>query len=95
MKSQLDWQNVQMLERSYRQPEQSGNTWKTAWRNLWQTMIARLAVSQDPHVWQSLDEQGQGSWNAYDPKTGQSVQQVSATELRVWLEHRYNQVSWS
>lgn len=89
MKSQLTWQNAQILERSDRQPTQTQQGWKSQFNHLWQSIVARLAFTQEPHVWQVQNGQGEQRWNAYDPKTGRSVSNQSADELRVWLEKRY------
>lgn len=90
MKSQLTWQDAQTLERSLRQPTRTGSNWKAQFNNLRQSVIARLALSDEPRAWQAQNEQGEMRWNAYDPKTGRSVSNKSADELRVWLEERYS-----
>jgi hypothetical protein len=94
MKS-LNWHNVQTLERVFHQPTQPGRTWKTEVNDLWQTAIAHLAVSDEPHVWKSQDERGYTVWNAYDPKTGRSVNKLSESDVRVWLEERHYQPFWN
>ncbi|EDX87011.1 hypothetical protein S7335_4718 [Synechococcus sp. PCC 7335] len=42
-----------------------------------------------PRVWVTRDAAGQTLWNAYDSASGRTIHQVSETELRVWLESRY------
>lgn len=83
--------HVQRLERILHQPAQNGRNLKARFNNLWQTAIAHLAISSEPHVWQTQDATGQMVWNSYDPNTGRSIHRVSAAELRVWLEERHYQ----
>jgi hypothetical protein len=61
--------------------------------SLWQAMLAHLKVSSEPQVWQSRNATGETVWNAYNPTTGQSIDQVSEQEVRVWLEERHYQYS--
>jgi hypothetical protein len=96
MKSQLTWHDVQSLENCFYQPTQTKRTRRTQLNNLlnnlWQTIVARLAVSDEPRVWKSQDDQGCILWNAYDPRTGRSVNKMTTAELQVWLEERHYQM---
>ncbi|PSB43217.1 hypothetical protein [Chamaesiphon polymorphus] len=55
---------------------------------LWQTLVAHVAGTGEPRVWQTRTEHDR-QWNAYDPSTQQTLRQVSSQELRVWLETRH------
>ena len=48
-----------------------------------------LAGSQEPHIWQHRDANGQLWWHAYDPVSDRQVCCDSEAELRIWLESRY------
>jgi hypothetical protein len=93
MKSQLSWKEYRALEFSTEQPAKTPARLglKAKLNHLWQRVIAYLNPSTEPHVWQTEDSTGQVVWNAYDPVTRQSVEQVSASEMRVWLEERHYQ----
>lgn len=91
MKSHLSWQNAQTLERIFHQSPARQRSLKTPLNKVWQRAIAYFAASNEPHVWQTQDVDGKPVWNAYDPATHRSIDQVSAAELRIWLEERYYQ----
>jgi len=40
-------------------------------------------------VWQTVDNQGDRWWCAYNPQTGDSVYADSETELRLWIKQNY------
>lgn len=90
MKSQLAWYTIQNLERSFHQSAH-GDRRNNRWNGFWHWAIARLALSSEPHVWQSQNGKDSSLWSAYDPKTGRSVHNLPASELRVWLEERHYQ----
>ncbi|MEM8505300.1 MAG: hypothetical protein AAF716_19370 [Cyanobacteria bacterium P01_D01_bin.1] len=52
-------------------------------------VLSLLSVSSDPHVWATCNAAGKTVWNAEDPISGKVILGVSETELRVWLEERY------
>lgn len=89
MKSYLTWNQAQRLERLFHQSPRTGRTWKTRFNDLWQTVIAHVTISEEPHVWHSRNEQGHMVWNGYDPRTQRSLHNASASEMRVWLEDRH------
>lgn len=92
MKSQMNWQEYRNLEFSNLTAKKTPHRGlKTKLNDLWQSMIAYLNTSSEPHVWQSKDSAGRVVWNAYDPINRSSVEQVSAHEMRVWLEERHYQ----
>lgn len=93
MKSQLSWQDYQNLEfPSHLTPKNRPHrSLKTQLNDLWQSIIASLSTSSEPHVWLTKDGAGHTVWNAYDPVTQRSIEQVSANELRAWLEDRHYQ----
>ncbi|MGL5081429.1 MAG: hypothetical protein ACRC8A_08070 [Microcoleaceae cyanobacterium] len=49
---------------------------------MWLTATNRL------RVWPSTDSNGMPLWNAYDPITGDSISDLSESEMRAWLEQR-------
>jgi hypothetical protein len=93
MKSQLSWKEDRALEFSTKQPAKTTPRLglKAKLNHLWQRMIAYLNTSTEPHVWRTEDSSGQTVWNAYDPVTHRSIEQVSAHEMRIWLEERHYQ----
>jgi hypothetical protein len=93
MKSQLNW-NHQTLQSLTAQPTQKRSL-LTKLSDFWQKIFADLSASAEPHVWQTQDSTGKTGWNAYDPMTKRSIEQVSAPELRAWLEERHYQRGWA
>ncbi len=89
MKSQLNWNDATdsriTTSQSFRKPQLS-----TKLSALWQGIATYLNSSSEPRVWQT-HEAGEMAWSAYDPITRTSIEQVSAQELRVWLEERHYQ----
>ena len=51
---------------------------------------ARMAGSTEPQIWQSCDRAGSSFWQVYDPVADQTSVFQSETEVRVWLDQRYN-----
>lgn len=89
MKSSISWQEYQQLE-LIAQPATRWQRLKARLRQQWLGAIARLESSSEPNVWRTHDEVGAITWNAYDPVTGKAIYQVSASEVRAWLEERYH-----
>ncbi|WP_416666018.1 hypothetical protein [Egbenema bharatensis] len=87
MKPSITWQEYQKLELI---PVQSRPI-QVKLNDLWQSIKARLEPSAEPHVWQTQDEIGQPAWSAYDPKSGQTLRQVSEAVMRSWLESLHSQ----
>jgi hypothetical protein len=50
---------------------------------------ARMVGSEEPQIWQS-DRAGSSVWHVYDPVTNQTSVFPSESEVRVWLDQRYN-----
>lgn len=83
------WRGHQQLEStSQRLPKKNKQVGAKA---IWQTLLAYLTTSSEPHVWKTQDATGHTQWNAYDPVTRQSAYLASAEEMRVWLEERHYQ----
>jgi hypothetical protein len=57
---------------------------------IFQSFIQSLTTGEQPRVWQ-VQQQGTKAWNAYDPVSQCRVEGLSESEMRAWLEHRYNQ----
>jgi hypothetical protein len=91
MKSYTNWQEQQKLERIFRQSPQKSRSFVSQLNDFWQRAIAFLEVSSEPRVWQTRNTVGETVWSAYAPSTGRSIEQVSASELRIWLEERHYQ----
>lgn len=71
--------------------EASSSPLAQALYRIWQGLLSRLDVSDEPRVWPTQERSGEPAWNAYDPITGQSVYLVSEAELRTWLEELHYQ----
>jgi hypothetical protein len=56
---------------------------------IFQQVIQTLIASDQPRVWQ-IQHHGTSYWNAYDPVSQCRVEGLSDSEMRAWLEHRYN-----
>ncbi|MGG6296045.1 hypothetical protein ACQ4M4_16780 [Leptolyngbya sp. AN02str] len=54
-----------------------------------QTMVTRLAGTQEPQISQKRDRNGGVSWVVYDPLTSETLYFSSEAEVRMWLEQRY------
>ena len=52
--------------------------------------VARLTAGSEPKVWSSINALGQVEWNIYDPFSDRSVSGLTETQVRSWLEERYN-----
>lgn len=86
MKAQLDWQAYRNLEFGTQQnAPKTTQTARTGLREIWQMLLAHLAATSEPKVWQTQDETGKTVWSVYDPRTGRSIHQVSSDRAREWL----------
>jgi nitrite reductase/ring-hydroxylating ferredoxin subunit len=56
---------------------------------LWQEARSRLIRSTELQVWQSQDANCEAHWSAYDPETGATVQDLTESEMRIWIERRH------
>jgi hypothetical protein len=90
MKSPITWNTD--LSRSTANVPQPRNTrsFHSEVYGLWQTIVAHAVGTFEPRVWQTQDENGRSQWNAYDPRSQQTLRQVSSQDLRIWLEHRHD-----
>ncbi|MBD1997644.1 hypothetical protein H6G00_13570 [Leptolyngbya sp. FACHB-541] len=86
-----EYQNVELV--SHQSPNGKRPKFGAKLSSLWRTMLAHLKVSSEPQVWQTRNTAGEIVWNAYNPATGQSLDQVSEQEVRAWLEERHYQYS--
>lgn len=90
MKSSISWKEYQELELiASNQPQTKWQRLQARFHQMWLQAIARLESSSEPNVWRTHDEVGAITWNAYDPITGKAIYQVSASEVRAWLEERH------
>lgn len=58
---------------------------------LWDDFLTLIRGDVDLRVWQTVDQQGDRWWCAYNPQTGQSVYADSETEMRLWIEQNYSE----
>ena len=93
MKPSMNWQNYQSVELVSSQPPRKTQRLGEKLNSLWQALLAHFKASSEPHVWQSRNALGEVVWNAHNPMTGQSIDQVSEQEVRAWLEERHYQYS--
>ncbi|WP_448603020.1 hypothetical protein [Thermoleptolyngbya sp.] len=67
---------------------------KSRWKQLWDGLLSHLLSYAgdpgEPRVWFERNRTGESWWCAYDPLTGDRVRCHTGTELRAWLESRYN-----
>ncbi|MEM8502979.1 MAG: hypothetical protein AAF716_07480 [Cyanobacteria bacterium P01_D01_bin.1] len=57
--------------------------------NLLRMLLSQMSGGNGPFVWQTHNADGQAVWNAEDRVSGKSIHNVTESELRVWLETRY------
>lgn len=53
-------------------------------------LITSLTAEDQIKIWTASDRLGHTYWNAYDPISDRFLSHASETELRLWLEQRYN-----
>ncbi len=53
-------------------------------------LITSLTAEDKIKIWTASDRLGQTCWNAYDPISDRFLLRASESELRLWLEQRYN-----
>lgn len=58
-------------------------------KRFWAEILTELGQTRDPVVWQTRDRTRQQSWCVYDPITGKTLENLSESEVRIWLEKRY------
>jgi len=75
--------------------KKSVRSFRSEINDIWQATVAHWKATSEPHVWRTQDQSGQEAWNAYDPASHRTVRQVSEHDLRVWLEERHYQYSFS
>jgi len=54
-----------------------------------QHLLCALTSVTEPRVWESQDAAGRRLWNAYDSASDKVIRNASETEVRAWLEARY------
>ncbi|MDX2243912.1 MAG: hypothetical protein NW224_24815 [Leptolyngbyaceae cyanobacterium bins.302] len=57
---------------------------------LWGDLVTLVRGDASLQVWQSVDQQGDRWWCAYNPQTGQSVYAESEAEMRIWIDANYS-----
>lgn len=59
-------------------------------RKLLEELISLFTVSTEPVLWKSTDSQSREVWSAYEESSGKRIQNLSETDMRIWLENRHN-----
>ncbi|MEB3355587.1 MAG: hypothetical protein VKK04_02485 [Synechococcales bacterium] len=59
-------------------------------RSGWREFLNFLTPSPDPRISTFTNAHGETIWRVYDPVSQQAASLSSESELRVWLEQRYN-----
>ena len=77
------------LTRSYPSQSHQKSLLKNRLNHVFQSLFAQMTNSSEPRVWKSKDKTGHTLWNAYDGAFDRVIRNASETELREWLEHRY------
>ena len=77
------------LCRYYPSQSRRSNLLKNKLSHLFQSLVAQMTNASEPRVWKSQDTTGRTLWNAYDETFDRIIRNASETELREWLEHRY------
>lgn len=63
----------------------------SAWvKSLGNSLLHFLTAEPELKVWQKTDSSGHSYWCAYDPYTQRSTTQATESEMRAWIEDRYN-----
>lgn len=62
---------------------------KSRFQQFWLWLRSNLLSSDEPRVWFTRDRAGQTWWHGDDPVTGRSINYVTETEMRVWIEQRH------
>lgn len=96
MKATTNFPEVLNLEQSnylaHKNNDQKNNFWSSFYRLLAATLNA-MAGSSEPKIQQRRDRIGQTIWFVYDPVSGQNSRFTSESEVRAWLDERYNHLS--
>lgn len=94
MKSALGWQRP----RSLNSPQQAALRSDLSAAPSWLATLKQWLV-RDPSelpaftVWYKCDAVGKLWWGAYDPVTKRSIDRLSESELRVWIEQSHRSFS--
>lgn len=56
----------------------------------WQWFVDKMTRDPELRVWKKADRDGTFHWYAYDPATHRTFESGSETDLRIWIEDRYD-----
>lgn len=84
--SYLEYQRLELIVPP--KLEESG-TIKVKLKRIWQ-LVRTTSRDSEPRVWYSRDRMGNTWWSALDPVTGRTINQVSESEMRSWIERRHH-----
>ena len=83
-----DQQNLERLWQLPPHPQPSDYSLNQGLKRLGKWLLISLTDSQQIRIWTKNTRAGV-LWCAYDPITQRSVERCSETDLRAWLEDRY------
>lgn len=85
--SYLEYQQLELIVPP--ELDRSGTSLGAKLKRIWQLAITTSRDSE-PRVWYDCDRMGNTWWSALDPVTGRTINQVSESEMRVWIERRHH-----
>ncbi|WP_421658090.1 hypothetical protein [Leptothermofonsia sp. ETS-13] len=56
---------------------------------IWQRLVDAMAISSEPRIWQTIEEDGNVWWNVYNPNTRHTFYMASEEEVLIWLVQHY------
>ena len=94
MKDSASWLLYKQLELiDLEEPEirVSKLTLKSRIGRIWKSLFVKQKSSSELRIWHTSDGAGNIWWSGYDSRTGQSIEQLSEAEMRIWIERRQHQ----
>ena len=85
--SYLEYQRLELIVPP--EVDRSGTSLRARRQRIWQLVITTSRDSE-PRVWYDRDCMGNTWWSALDPVTGRTINQVSESEMRAWIERRHH-----
>ncbi len=58
-------------------------------QNLWASFAATLSEWNKVQIEQVVNAQGQPSWSAYNPQSGEAILTASKAEMNLWIRENY------
>lgn len=85
--SYLEYQRLELIVPP--EVDRNGTSLRARIQRIWQFLMTTSRDSE-PRVWCNYDRMGNICWSAFDPVTGRAINQVSESEIRVWIEQRHH-----